>query len=85
MIIEYSPKFARMHRKLSKEMKEYSERQVSILKKNPFDSRLKTHKLSGKFENYFAFSIGFKYRIIFSFETKKIIRLHAIGDHDIYK
>lgn len=57
----------------------------AIFKKYPFAKTLKTHKLSGKFSGYYAFSIDYNYRIIFRYMKKDTIVFVAIGDHSIYQ
>ena len=49
---------------------------------NPFDPRLKTHKLTGKLEGLWAFSVAYDCRIIFRFVDKKSVLLVDIGGHD---
>lgn len=85
MQIEYSPKFARLYKKLPKEIKISAEEREKIFRQNPFDARLKTHKLGGVLKNYWAFWIDYKYRIIFSLLDKNTARFHIVGDHSIYK
>ncbi len=85
MKIEYSPKFVRLYKKLPEEIKILAEKQMEIFCQNPFDSRLKTHKLSGPLRNYWAFWINYQYRIIFSFLSEDTIRFHIVGDHKIYE
>jgi len=86
MEIIYSTKFAREYKKLPTEIKKIAEHNEPIFRANPFDSRLKTHKLKGKFSEFLSFSIGHKYRIIFEFsEDKKTIYFLSAGDHDIYQ
>jgi addiction module RelE/StbE family toxin len=84
MGIEYSPKFLRTFKKLPKDAKRLAREKIGIFQKNPFDAKLKTHKLSGPLRNYWALGINQKYRIIFSFLNSKITRFHIIGDHSIY-
>jgi addiction module RelE/StbE family toxin len=85
MNIEYSPKFARQFKKLSKEEKESALKAEKLFRKNPFDSKLKTHKLHGTMRDYWAFSISYNYRIGFTFVDGNMVRFHAVGSHDIYK
>lgn len=85
MEIEYSPEFIRCFRKLSKDLKNKAVEQEKIFRKDQFDQCLKTHKLHGKLNGYYAFWIDFKNRIIFSFFNKKCVHFHSIGTHDIYK
>lgn len=85
MKIFYSPKFISQYKKLPKQLKfEVAGREKTFFK-NPFDPRLKTHKLTGKLKGLWAYSIDRKHRIIFEFVDKNTIRLHSVGTHDIYK
>lgn len=86
MEIIYSSKFAREYKKLPNKAKDIAEEQEAIFRKDPFDPKLKTHKLKGKLSGFLSFSIGFEYRIIFEFsKDKKIAYFHSVGDHDIYQ
>ena len=85
MQIEYSPEFRRVFKKLHKDVKLEAVKKEKIFRVNMHDSRLKTHKLSGKLMGYLAFSITYSYRIIFTIESKNLIRFHSIGGHDMYK
>lgn len=85
MKILYSPEFLRRYERLSDDIKEKTEQCEEMFRENPFDRRLKTHKLQGKWIGFWAFSIDFKYRIIFKFQYDKSIRFYAIGSHSIYK
>lgn len=86
MQIIYSSKFAREYKKLTSELKSVAKKKEKIFRKDPFDIRLKTHKLSGDLEGFLSFSLDFKNRIIFEFDdTKKVVYFHSVGSHDIYK
>lgn len=86
MEIIYSSKFAREYKKLPKDIKILAEEQETIFRKDPYDTRLKTHKLKGKFDGFLSFSISYKYRIIFEFaKDRKTVYFHTVGDHDIYQ
>jgi len=85
MKIVYSSKFAREYKKLPNNIKNIAEEQETIFRKDPFDPKLKTHKLKGKFSGFLSFSIGYKYRIIFELaKDKNTAYFHSAGDHDIY-
>ncbi|MEI8174879.1 MAG: type II toxin-antitoxin system mRNA interferase toxin, RelE/StbE family [bacterium] len=85
MKIEYSSKFARQFKKLPREIKESAIKCESLFRINPFDPKLKTHKLHGTMQDYWAFSISYNYRIGFTFSEIDYVKFHAIGSHDIYK
>lgn len=85
MKILYLPKFEREYKKLPKEIRELAKEKEIIFRKNPFDPKLKTHKLHGPFNNFWSFHIDRKYRLIFDFANKSTVRFYSVGSHDIYE
>ncbi len=85
MEIEYSPKFLKQFKRLPKKIKENAILCEKLFRKNPFDPKLKTHKLHGEIKEYWAFSISYNYRIGFTFIERDLVYFHAIGTHGIYK
>ncbi len=85
MDIIYTAEFIRLFKKLPPEAKKEAIKKEALFKINPFDAKLKTHKLSGKLKGCHAFSISFSHRIICEFGKKKIVYFHSIGSHDIYR
>lgn len=87
MKIIYTSKFEREYKKLSLLIRKLAEEKEKIFRKSPFDSKLKTHKLHGKFKEFWSFSVDYKFRIVFeiSKENKEIFYFHSISDHDVYK
>lgn len=85
MEVVYSSKFRREYKKLSNKIKDLAEKSEKIFRQNPFDKRLKTHKLSGKFKNFWSFSVDHRYRIVFEFTGENIICFHLVGTHKIYQ
>ena len=84
MKIYYSSKFEKEYRRLPIKIKLLAEKKERIFRKNPFDPRLKTHKLIGRLKVYRSFSVDIHYRIIFEQIDKKTIWFHSIGTHEIY-
>ena len=84
MKIIYSPKFAREYKKLSIETKIKAEKVELLFRKNPFNPKLKIHKLSGHLKDFWSFSIDYSNRVIFEFAEKDIVYFHSVGNHDIY-
>ena len=84
MKIYYSSKFEREYKKLPEHIKALAEEREEVFRQNSFDPRLDTHKLSGRLKEFWAFSIDYKYRIIFEFAGKEAVWFHSIGDHSIY-
>lgn len=83
--ILYATKFIRQYRELPKALQRVANKRGVIFKRNPFDSQLKTHKLSGRLDGFYAFWVNYKFRVIFRFESKDMVRFYEIGDHDIYE
>ena len=55
---------------------------VAIFQSDPFDSRLKAHKLSGTLGDLWSFSVDYDVRVIFSFvETNRVLFID-IGTHE---
>jgi addiction module RelE/StbE family toxin len=86
MEITFSSSFKKAFRKNihSSEIELLFWEKLSIFINNPFDSQLKTHKLSGKLKELWSFSIEYDTRVIFYFtkdKPKKVV-LIDIGTHD---
>lgn len=64
------------------ELKKKFWKTMGLFSENPFDPRLRTHKLTGKLEGLWASSVTYDYRIIFRFLTKDEVLLIDIGGHD---
>ncbi len=85
MKVIYSPNFLRNYEGLPKDIKGRAEKREAIFRENLFDKRLKTHKLSGKFADFWSFSVDYHYRIVFELENEKTVIFHKIGNHSIYR
>lgn len=82
MEILYSSKFVRQYKKLPEDVKLRAIKCERLFQKNPFDPRLKTHKLHGSQHNVMSFSVNYSYRIIFKFYGAEVV-FYEIGTHDI--
>ncbi len=85
MRVIYTSKFAREYKKLPKAVKFLAEKKEVMFRKNPFEPTLDTHKLHGRLKEFWSFSIGFKYRVIFEFAENDTAHFHSVGNHDIYQ
>jgi addiction module RelE/StbE family toxin len=55
---------------------------VELFQDNPFDQRLRTHKLSGTLKDLWSFSIQYDLRIVFSFLEGDRALFVDIGTHE---
>ncbi|OGI63907.1 hypothetical protein A2914_02180 [Candidatus Nomurabacteria bacterium RIFCSPLOWO2_01_FULL_41_21] len=85
MIIRFTSKFKKAYKKMPKMIKTKAEEREKIFQKNPFDTRLDTHKLHGKYKEYWAFTVIGQHRIMFAFSGKEFVDFINIGTHEIYK
>lgn len=77
--------FKRIYKKKIKNNEELKKRfwdAIELFSKEPFSHRLRTHKLTGRLEGLWAFSISFDCRVIFKFLGKNEVLLIDIGEHD---
>jgi len=85
MIIKASSKFEKEYRRLPDTIKKKAKEKEVIFRENSFDRRLKTHKLSGKDKECWAFWVNRSYRIKFIFISNDDVLFLEIGPHKIYK
>lgn len=62
------------------------DKRIKLFQKNPDDTRLDNHKLTGRMENKWAFAITSDIRIVYEWLGKNTARFLAIGGHKkVYK
>ena len=83
--VAYTPAFTRQFKTLELELREEAIEKIKLFKDSTSHRGLKVHKLKGYFHDRYSFSVNYKFRIVFSYLSKKESVLLAIGDHDIYK
>ena len=57
-------------------------KRVEIFQSNLFDSRLRTHKLSGELKEFWSFTVEYDVRVVFQFAAKNRALFTDIGTHD---
>jgi len=77
--------FVRAYKKLSENIKSRAKQQEKIFLDNPFDPRLKTHKLKGELKDFWSYSINYQYRILFRFINHNEVIYYDVGTHEIYE
>ena len=77
--------FKRKYKKiftLNAELKKNFWEALSSFSQNPFDPKLRTHKLTGKLKGLWSFSVSYDCRVIFRFINDREVLLIDIGSHD---
>ena len=82
--IYYASSFLKSIKKLSLKEKKLVKKREEIFRKNPFDKRLKTHKLKGRLKSLYSFSITYSQRILFEFIKENEVIFYEVGGHEIY-
>ncbi|MFA4845242.1 MAG: hypothetical protein WC654_01655 [Patescibacteria group bacterium] len=86
MEVVYAPKFIRMLKILPHALQEEVIKKIELFKNKDHHRHLNVHKLRGRLQEQYAFSVNYAYRIVFVYlPTKpKKAYLIAVGDHDVY-
>lgn len=85
MTIVYRPMFLRQYDKLPRDLQEEVKEKVALFAHDPRHPSLRAHKLKGRLRGSSSFSVNYKYRIVYEYESKNRVALLAVGDHDVYK
>lgn len=80
----FEKRFEKYKEGLSEKDKEKLKEKLKIFQNNPFNPQLKTHKLKGKLQNYWVFSISYSERMLFRFFNNETVFFIDIGNHSIY-
>lgn len=82
--LKYSPLFLKALKKFPQTQLKFLSQKEKIFLQDPFDPRLKTHKLKGKLSEFYSFSISYHWRIVFHFEKDAVV-FDMIGTHGVYR
>jgi addiction module RelE/StbE family toxin len=85
MIVQFSSSFKRAYKKRLKKQPDLEvlfRQRLTLYVENCFHPRLKTHKLSGRLETYWSFSLAYDLRVIFQFISDDEVIFLDIGTHD---
>ncbi len=85
MEIIYTTEFIKLYTKLPQKIKILAQQKEELFIKDLYNPQLRTHKLQGRLYGYLAFSVNFRYRIIFRFRDANSVYFLAIGGHEVYK
>ncbi len=83
--IAFSPSFKKAFRKKIKGQPDLETKfwqRAEIFIQNPFDERLRTHKLSGKLRELWSFTIEYDMRVVFYFSDVHKVVFTDMGTHN---
>lgn len=83
--VKYKPLFIRQYKKYPETLQIEIKEKIQLLKEDPGHPFLKTHKLKGRLDGFWSFSVNYAYRIVFEYESPNAICLLMVGDHDVYR
>lgn len=81
----YNPRFRKSAGNFSQKEREKIIKKIDLFLADPYSPSLKTHKLSGKLNDFWSFSVSYHLRILFRFYQEDIVEFIDIGGHEIYK
>ncbi len=79
------PAFLRQMNRLEDDLVSEVHEKIALFKDIRNHTSLKVHKLHGPLSGWWSFSVNYRTRIVFRYDSKKVAVLLAIGDHDVYK
>jgi len=85
LVIYRSTRFKRSFKRMPSHIREDFVQKIDIFRKNPFYSKLGTHKLGGRLRDYYVFCLRDGFRVLFDFLNDGSVLLINIGSHDDYK
>lgn len=83
--ITWDQSFKRSYNKKIKNNKEIKEKfwhSLELFSKDIFNSKLRTHKLTGRLQGLWAFSCSYDCRVIFKFINRNEVLLIDTGSHE---
>lgn len=83
--VGYSTSFIRQFKALTPNVKKAAHKAIEAFTDPKNHARVKVHKLRGRLNGSYAFSIDRRLRIVFDYSEPNAAVLHAIGDHSVYQ
>ncbi len=85
IVVKFNSGFEKKYKKYPQKQQKEIWGKIELFKNNPLDPSLNTHKLTGKFKDYWSFSVSYSMRIMFWYLKDGSIGFVDIGGHEIYK
>ena len=83
--VHFSPHFFKSFQRLPRSIQVQAKKKDEWFRQNPFDQRLRIHKLKGELSGAWAYSINRRYRVLFRFLNGDEVIYYDVGTHDIYR
>lgn len=84
MKVRFKPTFIRQFNAFDSRLQEEVKEKIEWFGNIKNHKQLKVHKLKGPLLGRYSFSVNYKFRIVFIYESKKSVILLSVGDHDVY-
>ena len=83
--VAFKPVFIRQFNKCEPALQDEIEEKIDLFRNRKNHSALRVHKLHGPLSGRWSFSVNYRYRVVFVWETAKSAVLLALGDHAVYE
>lgn len=85
MEVSFSPLFVKTLQSFPDALREEVITKINLLQDEQNHEMLRVHKLKGRLKGYYAFSVNYRFRILFQYVGKpRRAYLLTVGDHDVY-
>lgn len=83
--IYYTSHYLKAYERLPKRLQALQDKKECVFKNAPSHLSLKMHKLKGKYKQIYAYSIAYRWRVLFRFVNEREVIFYDIGTHGIYQ
>lgn len=83
--VAYTPSFIKQTKSLESVVFKNLKQKILLFKDVKNHKSLKVHKLHGRLDNCYAFSVDHKTRVIFEYLSKSQALFLDVGTHDVYR
>lgn len=80
--VEFAPSFIKMYKGLDKHLREEIREKIELFRDEDNHLKLKVHKLKGRLDGRYAFSVNYKVRIVFRHDHKNKASFLYVGSHN---
>jgi mRNA-degrading endonuclease YafQ of YafQ-DinJ toxin-antitoxin module len=85
MEVVYKATFIRQFNKSDPTLRDEIVAKIALFKDIKKHNQLKVHKLDGRLQGCYSFSVNYRIRIVFQYETRKKVSFLAVGSHKVYE